>query len=140
MGVLAPGSAQVRPSAQPPIDVSGNFLAHVSREGGGLKFSKVFLINFLAKSGNSKTFFFNSSFSEYFEGDLSQNLHSRKHFLRRHSELPTETVNAIVSRIKDEDSTGLLLKVENKQKIYQVIFSKMFSIIIFPSNSDPAAS
>ena len=82
----------------------------------------------------------NSSFSEYFEGDLSQNLLSRKHFLRRDSELPTATVNAIVSRIKDEDSTGLFLKVENKQKIYQVIFSKMFSIIIFPSNSDPAAS
>ena len=25
MGVLAPGSAHARPSAQPPIDVSGNF-------------------------------------------------------------------------------------------------------------------
>jgi hypothetical protein len=32
MGVLAPGSAHARPSAQPPIDVSGNFLAHVSTE------------------------------------------------------------------------------------------------------------
>ena len=30
MGVLAPGSAHVRPSAQPPIDMSGNFPAHVS--------------------------------------------------------------------------------------------------------------
>ena len=30
MGVLAPGSAHARPSAQPPIDVSGNFSAHVS--------------------------------------------------------------------------------------------------------------
>eukprot|EP00091_Calanus_sinicus_P003093 TRINITY_DN13247_c0_g1_i2.p1 TRINITY_DN13247_c0_g1~~TRINITY_DN13247_c0_g1_i2.p1 ORF type:complete len:192 (-),score=39.13 TRINITY_DN13247_c0_g1_i2:335-874(-) len=61
----------------------------------------------------------NSSFSEYFEGDLSQNLLSRKHFLRRDSELPTATVNAIVSRIKEEDSTGLLLKIENRQKISQ---------------------
>ena len=42
MGVLAPGSAHARPSAQPPIDVSGNFPAHMSG----------------AKSGNSKHFFF----------------------------------------------------------------------------------
>ena len=32
LGVLAPGSADVRPSAQPPIDTSGNFLAHTSAE------------------------------------------------------------------------------------------------------------
>jgi hypothetical protein len=32
MGVLAPGSAQSRPSVQPPIDVSGNFPAHLSAE------------------------------------------------------------------------------------------------------------
>ena len=32
MGVLAPGSAHARPSAQPPIDVSGNFPAPVSAE------------------------------------------------------------------------------------------------------------
>ena len=32
MGVLAPGSAHVRPSAQAPIDMSGNFPAHVSAE------------------------------------------------------------------------------------------------------------
>ena len=32
MGVLAPGSANARPSTQPPIDVSGNFPAHVSAE------------------------------------------------------------------------------------------------------------
>ena len=30
MGVLAPGSARARPSAQPPIDGSGNFPARVS--------------------------------------------------------------------------------------------------------------
>ena len=30
MGVLAPGSAHAGPSAQPPIDMSGNFTAHVS--------------------------------------------------------------------------------------------------------------
>ena len=29
MGVLAPGSAHARPSAQPPIDVSRNFPAHM---------------------------------------------------------------------------------------------------------------
>ena len=32
MGVLAPGSAHARPSAQPPIDVSGNFPPRVSAE------------------------------------------------------------------------------------------------------------
>jgi hypothetical protein len=32
MGVLAPGSAHARPSAQPPIDVSENFPAHMSAE------------------------------------------------------------------------------------------------------------
>jgi hypothetical protein len=36
--------------------MSGNCPAHMSGGGGGLKFSKVFLINFLAKSGNSKNF------------------------------------------------------------------------------------
>jgi hypothetical protein len=32
MGVLAPGSAHARPSAQPPIDVSGNFPVHLPTE------------------------------------------------------------------------------------------------------------
>jgi hypothetical protein len=32
MGVLAPRSAHARPSAQPPINVSGNFPAHMSAE------------------------------------------------------------------------------------------------------------
>ena len=32
MGVLAHGSAHTRPSAQPPIDMSGNLLAQVSAE------------------------------------------------------------------------------------------------------------
>ena len=32
MGVLAPGSVHARPSAQPPIDTSGNFPAHLSAE------------------------------------------------------------------------------------------------------------
>ena len=32
MGVLAPGSAQARPSARPPIDTSGNFPAQMSAE------------------------------------------------------------------------------------------------------------
>ena len=39
MGVLAPGSAHARPSAQPPIDMSGNFPAHVYAESPS-KFSK----------------------------------------------------------------------------------------------------
>jgi hypothetical protein len=38
MGFLAPGSAHARPSAQPPIDVSGNFPAHVSAESLFLNF------------------------------------------------------------------------------------------------------
>ena len=32
MGVLDPGFAHARPSAQPLIDMSGNFPAHVSAE------------------------------------------------------------------------------------------------------------
>ena len=32
MGVLATGSAHARPSACPPINTSGNFLAHMSAE------------------------------------------------------------------------------------------------------------
>ena len=32
MGVLVPGSAHTRPSAQPPIDTSGNFPPHMSVE------------------------------------------------------------------------------------------------------------
>ena len=32
MGVHAPGSAHARPFAQPPIDTSGNFPAHMSAE------------------------------------------------------------------------------------------------------------
>ena len=32
MGVIASGSAHARPSALPPIDTSGNFLAHMSPE------------------------------------------------------------------------------------------------------------
>ena len=39
IGVLAPGSRHARPSAQPPIDMSGNFPAHVSAESPS-KFSK----------------------------------------------------------------------------------------------------
>ena len=36
MGVLAPGSSLPGlPSAGPPIDTSGNFLAHMSGGGGG---------------------------------------------------------------------------------------------------------
>jgi hypothetical protein len=32
MGVLTPGSAHARPSARPPIDISGKFPAHMSAE------------------------------------------------------------------------------------------------------------
>ena len=32
MGVLAPGSAHVRPSTQPPIYMSENYPAHMSEE------------------------------------------------------------------------------------------------------------
>ena len=32
MGVLAPGPAHTRPSSRPPMDTSGNVLAHVSAE------------------------------------------------------------------------------------------------------------
>ena len=51
MGALAPGSAHARPSAQAPIDTSGNFSEQVS--GGNH-----FLINFLAISGDFKHFSF----------------------------------------------------------------------------------
>jgi hypothetical protein len=44
MGVLAPGSAQETPSAQPPIDMSGHFSEHMSAESLS-KFSKKYLEN-----------------------------------------------------------------------------------------------
>ena len=53
MGALAPGSVHARPSAQPPIDTSGNFSAQVS---GGGKTIETFPINFLAISGDSEHF------------------------------------------------------------------------------------
>jgi hypothetical protein len=46
MGALAPGSAYARPSAQAPLDTSGNLWAQMS--GGGKKI--------LAISGNAKHF------------------------------------------------------------------------------------
>ena len=56
MVVLAPCSAHARPSAQPPIDASGNFLVHMCEGGRGENLLKLFLINFLAESGNFKQF------------------------------------------------------------------------------------
>ena len=49
----------------------------------------------------------NSSFAEYFEGDLSQNLLSRKHFLHRDSVEKSDPVTAIVNHIRKEDSKDL---------------------------------
>jgi hypothetical protein len=43
MGVLAPGSAHARPSAQPLIDASGHFSAHISAKLPS-KFSKTLKI------------------------------------------------------------------------------------------------
>ena len=67
MGVLAPRSAHARPSAQPPIDMSGNFLAHMSGVGGAEIFKSfsdqpffLFFVNlfFLGRGQtNLKTFF-----------------------------------------------------------------------------------
>jgi hypothetical protein len=37
MGVLTPGSAHSRPSAQLPIDTSGNLSANMSEGGGGMQ-------------------------------------------------------------------------------------------------------
>ena len=50
----APGSAHARPSAQPPIDTSGNFSPQVSGKGGRVHK----LTNFLVISGDSKHFSF----------------------------------------------------------------------------------
>ena len=41
MGVLAPGSAHARPSAQPPIDTNGNFSAHMSWRGANFKLIEI---------------------------------------------------------------------------------------------------
>ena len=59
MGVLAPGFAHAWPSAQPLIDTSGIFLAHMS--GGRGRNLDNFLINFIAISGDSRLFSFLSS-------------------------------------------------------------------------------
>ena len=52
----------------------------------------------------------NSSFAEYFEGDLSQNLLSRSHFPRRDSAaaVKSDTVDAIVKQIRTEDTNNNL--------------------------------
>ena len=70
MGVLAPGSAHARPSAQPPIDMSGNFPAHVSAESPS-KFSKKNLKKPKnrpqgAKGGAGQFFFLPNFFSNFF--------------------------------------------------------------------------
>ena len=57
-------SAHAWRSARPPIDTSGNFSAHMSGGGWGENFQNICLINFLAKSGNSKHFSFFSFFSK----------------------------------------------------------------------------
>eukprot|EP00092_Neocalanus_flemingeri_P024616 GFUD01026699.1.p1 GENE.GFUD01026699.1~~GFUD01026699.1.p1 ORF type:complete len:223 (+),score=57.43 GFUD01026699.1:93-671(+) len=49
----------------------------------------------------------NSSYAQYFEGDLSQNLLSRRHFLHRDSEEQSDTVSAIVSHVRNEDGKDL---------------------------------
>ena len=54
----------------------------------------------------------NSSFAEYFEGDLSQNLLSRRHFLRRDSVEKSDPVTAIVNHIRKEDSKDLGLVIK----------------------------
>merc|ERR1711892_1078347 len=52
----------------------------------------------------------NSSFAEYFEGDLSQNLLSRSHFPRRDSAaaVKSDAVDAIVKQIRTEDTNNNL--------------------------------
>ena len=69
----------------------------------------------------------NSSFAEYFEGDLSQNLLSRSHFTHRDSGVQSDAVNAIVKQIRSEDcrKVGLVVKKEEgeegrKKKLSQV--------------------
>ena len=53
MGVLTPGSAHSRPSAQPPIDTIGIFLAQVSGRGSKhLKISKHF--SFFSEKNNPR--------------------------------------------------------------------------------------
>ena len=54
----------------------------------------------------------NSSFADYFEGDLSQNLLSRKHFTHRDSGIQSDAVNAIVKQIRSEDCRDLGLVVK----------------------------
>ena len=56
MGVPTLRSAQARPSAQPPIETSGNFSVPVS--GGEQTNLKHFMINVIAISGDSKEFLF----------------------------------------------------------------------------------
>jgi hypothetical protein len=58
MGILAPGSAHARPSAQPPINMSGNFPAHMSGVGGGLNFQKFFQSIFSPNQEILSTFLF----------------------------------------------------------------------------------
>ena len=57
----------------------------------------------------------NSSFAEYFEGDLSQNLLSRSHFTHRDSGVQSDAVNAIVKQIRSEDCRKVELVVKKEE-------------------------
>ena len=50
----------------------------------------------------------NSSFAEYFEGDLSQNLLSRSHFTHRDSGVQSGAVNALVKQIRREECRDIM--------------------------------
>lgn len=70
----------------------------------------------------------NSSFADYFEGDLSQNLLSRSHFTHRDSSIPGNTVDILVEKIRHPDSQDLGLVVQAEVK------KKKLSQILLPSN------
>ena len=61
----------------------------------------------------------NSSFAEFFEGDLSQNLLSRKDFASRDCESFSDTVSSMFNHIRGENSEdmGLNMKIGHDDRL-----------------------
>jgi len=74
----------------------------------------------------------NSSFAEYFEGDLSQLLLSRKHFKRRATMETNEALDIIANTIKETECADNGVVVNFKKD--QISKKKKISEILLPSN------
>merc|ERR1719167_224808 len=112
-----------------------------NQEDEGLDFLKTIKKEKMTPSGSSKDLLDfkrrrrNSSFADFFEGDLSQNLLSRRHFLSRKSECSSDEkiIFDILSEREVQDSGSRLenLKVEDsKEKKKYFKGSSSFQLVL----------